>query len=250
LWLPSLANIAALFWGLIYRVRYSCLLLPAVAVFGSVVIARRDMARLVLIFTCLTVFALPWVTWYFPREWDYHFVYPGPGRLWLPAVALVLLLTALAAQSYRWPLLILAFAGMQMPVFEGEVRPVLAEAREHQNVEPEQREVLNYLTRHYDGTGILIDMARLAPLMYDSGLPMREFICQDNDPGIWSRVVEQPHLHAGWVCTEKGDELSGLLHVKPDGADGYSLAVRTENYLLYRRNPGPPGLRPRARLIQ
>lgn len=37
LWLPSLINISALYWGLIYRVRYSVLLLPAVAVFGSLV---------------------------------------------------------------------------------------------------------------------------------------------------------------------------------------------------------------------
>ena len=250
LWLPSLANIAALYWGLIYRVRYSCLLLPAIAVFGSLIFARADAARRVMIVSCLIVFALPWVSWYLPHEWDYHFVYPGPGRLWLPAAALLLLLTALAVRRYRWPLLILALCGMLMPVFDGEVRPVLAEAREHVSVEPEQQEILTYLTRHYDGTGILIDVGRLAPLMYDSCLPMKEFVCQHDDPGIWSSVVAAPRSRAGWLCAEKGDEIWGLLQGDPDWADGYSLAVQTENYLLYQRNPEPPGLRPRARLHQ
>ena len=250
LWLPSLANIAALYWGLIYRVRYSCLLLPAVALFGSVVITRGDAARRVMIIGCMTVFALPWVSWYFPDEWAYHFLTPGPGRLWLPAAALLLLLIALATRRYRWPLLILALCGMQVPVFRGEVRAVLAEAREHQYIEPEQQEILRFLARHYDGAGILIDVGRLAPLMYDSGLPMKDFICRDSDPDKWSRVVAQPHRYVGWLCAEKGDEVWGMLQVDPDWADGYSLAVQTQSYLLYRRNPEPPDIRPRARLLQ
>jgi len=250
LWLPSLANIAALYWGLMYRVRYSCLLLPAISVFASLVFARVEAARLFMIVSCLTVFALPWVTWYLPHEWAYHFVYPGPGSLWLPAAALLLLLTAHSMQRYRWFLLILALCGMLLPVFDGEVRAVVAEAREHQDVEPQQKQVLEYLRRHYDGSGILIDMGRLAPLMYDSGLPLKEFICHNGDPKDWLRAVAEPRSHVGWLCAESGDEVWGLLQVDPERADGYSLAVRTESYLLYQRSPEPSGLRPRARLLQ
>jgi hypothetical protein len=250
LWLPSLANIAALYWGLIYRIRYSSLLLPAIAVFGSLILAQASAVRRVTIISCLTVFALPWVSWYFPHEWAYHFVYPGPGALLLPAAALLLLLTALAFQQYRWPLLILALAGMQWPVFEGEVRPVLAEALEHHDVEPEQQELLKYLESHYNGSRILIDVGRLAPLMYDSGLPLREFVYHDGDPEDWSRAVEAPRRHVGWLCAEKGDEVWGLLQIDPDWAAGYALAVQTENYVLYQLNPELPSLRSRARQIK
>jgi hypothetical protein len=247
LWLPSLANIAALYWGLIYRVRYSSLLVPAIAVFGSLMLARGNTVRRGMIASCLTVFALPWVSWYFPHEWAYHFVYPGPGTLLLPAAALLLLLTALAFRRYQWPLLILALAGMQWPVLEGEVRPVLAEALEHNDVEPEQRELLKYLGRHYNGSRILIDVGRLAPLMYDSGLPLREFVYHDGDPEDWYHALETPRRHVGWLCAEKEDEVWGLLQMDPDWADGYFLAVHTENYVLYQLKPELPSLGSRAR---
>ena len=38
LWIPSLVNIAAFYWGMLYRVRYSILLVPAIAIFGSLLL--------------------------------------------------------------------------------------------------------------------------------------------------------------------------------------------------------------------
>jgi hypothetical protein len=250
LWLPSLVNISALYWGLIYRVRYSSLLLPAIAVFGSLVVSEYRAARRVMVFSCLAVFLLPWVSWFFPSQWQYHFVYPSAGILLLPTAALGLLLAAVASARYRWALLTVAVLSMQMPVLEGEWRPMLSESLEHQYIESEQRQLLTYLSTHYDGSRILIDVGRLAPLMYDSGLPLKEFIYHDGDTTDWDKASASPRNHVGWLCAEKGDEVWGLLHVDPHWADGYSLAVQTENYVIYQLDPERRNVRLPARQSQ
>lgn len=236
LWTPSLVNMAALYWGLMYRVRYSSLLVPAVAVFGSLAVSREDIGRRVAITSCLAVFLLPWISWAFPGRWEYNFVYPGAGIVLLPAAALLLLLAALSRGCFRAALVGLVIAGLLLPVFAGEERAMLVEASEHGYLDGEQREVLGYLRSHYDGSRILIDVGMLAPLMYDSRLPIREFVYHDGDLSDWDRASVKPLGHVGWLCAQKGDEIWGLLHVDPHWADGYSLAVATANYVLYRAN--------------
>jgi hypothetical protein len=237
LWLPALINISALYWGLMYRVRYSALLIPAVAVFGSLVVGGGKTVRRVMIICCLTIFVLPWVSWVFPQEWGYHFMYAGNGILLLPAAALLLLLVAVARRSYSWPLLFLALLSMHVPALEGENHAMAAESLEHQYIQQEQRQLLEYWSRHYDGRRILIDQGRLAPLMYDSEIPLKEFVCHDGAWGAWVRAVSSPRTEVGWMCAEKGDEIWELLQVDPHMADGYSLAVKTENYVMYQLSP-------------
>lgn len=237
LWFPSLVNVAALYWGLMYRVRYSALLVPAVAIFGSLVLSRTRIAGRVMVVICMTVFLLPWISWTFPLRWEYHLVAPSIGIFLLPATALVLLLATTAGAGCRWALIVLVILGMQVPVFEGETKAMLLESFEHRYIEPEQRQILECLNARYDGSRILIDVGRLAPLMYDSKLPLKEFIYHDGDRRDWDRAFVTPRAYVGWLCAEKGDEVWELLHVDPHWADGYSLAVQTENYVVYQRNP-------------
>jgi hypothetical protein len=237
LWLPSLINAPALYWGLIYRVRYSALLVPAVAVFGSLILTRNLWTRRILVSACVLAILLPWVSSVFPAEWKYHFMSPSVGMFALPSVALCLFLAAVASARYGWALIVLAAASMQLPVLEGEYRPMLGEALEHQYIEPEQKEVLQYLLRNYDHSRILIDIGRLAPLIYDSRLQIREFVYHDGDRRDWDRASVKPRSYVGWLCAEKGDEIWEWLRVDPHRADGYALAVKTENYLLYRWMP-------------
>ena len=250
LWLPSVINIAALYWGLIYRVRYSVLLLPAVAVFGSLVVCRATLSRSVAILSGFLVFALPWVSWLFPRRWEFHFLYPAPGILFLPAAALLLLLVSAAYRRYRLTLLALVLLGMQVPVLEGEWRPVAAEALEHSFLESEQKELLGYLRDHFDGKRILIDVGRLAPMMYDSGLPIRTFIYHEGRGVDWKSAVADPRRDAGWILFEEGDEIWSLLEVDPKWADGYSLAVRTKSYVLLRLNRAGINMLPAAGITE
>ena len=238
LWLPSLLNLAALYWGLMYRVRYSLLLIPAVAVFGSLAATQARFSRRVLIAASLMVFLLPWITWLFPDRWEYHFARPGAGILLLPAAALLLLLAGLHRGRFAGVLALLAISSMQVPALEGEARPMLAEALEHAYLEPERRQVLEYLQRHYDGSRILVDIGRQAPLMYDSALPVREFVCHDGNVAEWDEAVAEPRRHVGWLCAEKGDEVWTMLEIDPRWSDGYALAVSTENYVLYHLDNG------------
>lgn len=234
LWLPSLINVSALYWGMIYRVRYSVLLVPAVAIFASLLLSSEKWTKGAMILASSAAMVLPWLSWYFPHEWKYHYFYPGPGAFVLPASALVLLLFALAKNRLPWPLLVLCLLGMQVPVLKGEVRPIIGETLEHSFIEPERQEVIRCLLRNYDGSRILIDMGKLAPLVYDSGLPVREFIYSEGDDSLWRRALQTPQSEVGWLCAEKGDEVWERLQVDPHWADGYSLAIQTEYFRVYR----------------
>jgi len=237
LWTPSLVNISALYWGLIYRVRYSSLLIPAVAVFASLVLQSASLPRFALIASTLAVMVLPWLSWYFPPEWVYRFFLPGPGLTGLPVVALLAFLIARAAGSYRWPLLLLAVLGVQMPALEGENRPILAETLEHQFLEGERQRVLLFLRENYDGTRLLIDMGKLAPLVYDSGIPVRGFVHSEGDRVLWEKARGAPHHEVGWILAGKDDAIWIALQVDPHWADRYSLALKTDNYRIYRLGP-------------
>ena len=234
LWLPSLMNTAALSWGLVYRIRYSLLLLPAIAIFGSLLISQEKTAKRALIFACILIFMLPWVSWPFPRDWEYHFVAPSIFFFVLPPVALVLFFAAAARDRYRGALIVLTFLGMQMPALHGEFRAMMAESLEHRYIEPEQQQLIGYLRSHYDGSRILIDMGRLAPFMYDTGLPLKKFICHDGATNDWNKAVASPRSQVGWLFAEKGDEVWNRLQADSHWADGFALAMQTENYIMYQ----------------
>jgi len=181
--------------------------------------------------------ALPWLSWAFPREWQYHFLNPGPGILLIPAVALTLLLAGLARERYILSLALLCSFGMQVPLLEGETRAALQEAREHDYLEQERHAVIAHLRENYDGSGILIDMGRQAPLIYDSRLPVREFLYAEGNQAAWLGAMQAPHQFAGWICGEEGDELGNRLRIDPHWAERYSVAVRTRNFMLVRLLP-------------
>jgi hypothetical protein len=236
LWTPSLINISALYWGLIYRVRYSILLLPAVAVFAGLATGNRGRERRLLIIGGIVAMALPWVSWLGPDDWSWHELFAGPGIYFLPAFALLLVMYAFSAGKYRWALAALCAAAMQAPVLEGEHRVMLTETLEHEFIEPERDRLLDYLRRHYDGSRILLDMGRQAPLVYDSRLPIREFVFNEGSLELWRKTARSPEREVGWLCAEKGDAVWRLTR-REGWAAAYSLAVQTENLLLYRLTP-------------
>ncbi len=240
LWLPSLINASALYWGMIYRIRYSVLLLPAIAVFAGIAADDERAGRRVLTTTVCAAALAPWLSRAFPHEWSFHFLYPGPGLFLLPALATAFFCLAVARGSSRWPLLAVCFLGMQIPALQGEDRPILAETMEHGFVEADRTEVLAYLREHYDGRRILIDSQKLSPLIYDSRLPIHDFLYNEGDPVPWRRALAAPARYAGWICIQKGDELSGRLQVDPSLVRGYSLVVHNDWLLLYRYNGSGP----------
>ncbi len=238
LWVPSLINVSALYWGMMYRIRYSVLLVPAIAVFAAIVADNERSGRRLLSLCVFTAALLPWLSWLFPHEWRFHFLYPGPGVLWFPALAAALFCTAAAINRFRWALLAVCVLGMHLPALEGEYRPILAETMEHEFVEADRTQVLNYLGRNYDGRRILIDSQKLSPLIYDSRLPIRDFICNEGGRSLWLRALAAPERAVGWICIQKGDELSGRLQVDPHLIHEYSLVVKNDWLSLYRYTGG------------
>jgi len=234
LWLPSLINISALYWGLIYRLRYSVLLLPAVAIFGSLVITSAAAKKRTLVLLLMAVTALPWISWYLTETGATGQLKPGPGALLLPAAGLLLFMISVARRSYDWTLLALCVLGMQIPPLEREKRPIMVETLEHEFIEPERRVMMAYIRQHYDGTRILIDMGRQAPLVYDSGLNVREFVYNEGGEKLWHQALRNPAKQVGWMFSETGDVVWKRLQVDPEWAAEYSLALKTENFSLYR----------------
>jgi hypothetical protein len=234
LWFPSIVNVSALFWGMIYRVRYSVLLLPAIAIFAALPICRVKVEKRLLFSGTLAAFVLPWFSFLMHDTWRYGTFHPGPGIMILPLSALLIFLLAVSKGWYRWPLLALCVLGMQVPVLLGEYRAILNETLEHGFIESEKGKILDYLRKNYDGTPVMIDMGKLAPLIYDSELPIKKFVYNEGINVHWQSALKDPLREVGWLCALKGDDVWERLRVDPSWADGYSLAVKTENFMLYR----------------
>ena len=234
LWLPSLINISALYWGLIYRLRYSVLLMPAVAIFGCFVVTSAAAKKHTLLWLSLLVMVLPGLSWYFWRADHAWKLEPGPGILLLPAAALLLFLIARARHHCGWALLSLCNLGMYFPVLAREDRPMMVETLEHEPIEPERREVMQYIRQNYDRKRILIDMGKQAPLVYDLGLNVKEFIYNEGGERLWHEAWRDPANQVGWLCAESGDAIWSRLQVDPTWVREYSLELKTEHFSLYR----------------
>jgi hypothetical protein len=233
LWLPSLINISALYWGLIYRLRYSVLLLPAVAIFGSLVVTSAAAKKRAFVLVLLAAMTLPWLSWYYQGDPEGRLI-PGPGVLLLPAAGLVLFMIARARNHYDWTLLGLCILAMQIPLLARENRPILGETMEHEFIEPERHAIMQFVLRNYDGKPILIDMGKLAPLVYDSGLDVKDFIYNEGGETLWHAAMHDPTKQVGWICSQQGDAIWDHVQVDPGWTAGYALAFKTEHFSLYR----------------
>jgi hypothetical protein len=77
-------------------------------------------------------------------------------------------------------------------------------------------------------------MGRQAPLVYDSGLNVREFVYNEGGEKLWHQALRNPAKQVGWMFSETGDVVWKRLQVDPEWAAEYSLALKTENFSLYR----------------
>jgi hypothetical protein len=234
LWLPSLINISALYWGLVYRVRYSVLLIPAVAIFGSLIIASETAKRRAFVLLLLTILGLPWISWFMHRAMPGSAPIPGPGALVLPVVALIVFFVSRVKQWYSLPLMLLCFLGMNVPLLAREVHPMMVETMEHEFIEPDRGRVLQYLRKHYDKRKILIDMGTEAPLIYDTGLDVKDFVFNEGSGTLWHEAARDPDHVVGWMCFQRGDAVWNLVQRNVGWAARFSPVVKTEYYTLLR----------------
>jgi hypothetical protein len=152
----------------------------------------------------------------------------------LPAVGLLLLMIARVRNHYDWALLGLCILAMQIPPLARENRPILGETMEHEFIEPERHAIMQYIHQNYDGKRILIDMGKLAPLVYDSGLDVKDFIFNEGGETLWHDAMRDPAKQVEWICSERGDAIWEHLQVDPGWTSEYALALKTEHFSLYR----------------
>ena len=95
--------------------------------------------------------------------------------------------------------------------------------------------MLEYVRRHYDGTKILIDMGAEAPMVYDTGLAVREFVYNEGDTRPWHEAIRQPERMVGWMCMRRGDAVWTQVRKETNWSARYVPVVQTENYTLLRR---------------
>ncbi len=110
----------------------------------------------------------------------------------------------------------------------------MVETLEHEFIEPERQQIMQYIRQNYDGKRILIDMGKQAPLVYDSGLNVKEFVYNEGGETLWHEALRNPAKQVGWLCAQTGDAVWERLQVDPGWAGEYSLAVKTESLSLYR----------------
>jgi hypothetical protein len=155
----------------------------------------------------------------------------------LPVLGLLVVGLSRVAAQPSWLIGLLCLASMYLPGFAGEVRPMLSETREHAFLEPERRAVLDYIRREYDGTAVLVDIEKSAPLVYDTGIHLRNVLHGEGRATRWKRALNAPHAEAGWIWMMRDDMMWRRLQVDPHWADGYALALQTESFRVYRRRP-------------
>ena len=153
--------------------------------------------------------------------------YAQMGVQWLPLISRI-------RQWYGWELLALCIQGMQLPPLARDYRPMMKETLEHEFIEPENRELLQYLRQHYDGRKILIDMGKQAPLVYDSGLAVKDFIYNEGGEVLWHKATVNAEKYVGWICAGEGDAVWKYLQMASHLFDAYVLAVKTDFFSLYR----------------
>jgi len=219
---------------LVYRLRYSVLLLPAAAIFGALAVASAKVKERAFILLLLLASAYPWINWLSDVIGESGVITLGPGASLVPAIGLLLFMIARVRRQYYFALLALCILGMQIPPLNREHRPMISEAMEHEFIEPERHSIINFLRDNYDGKRIMIDMAKQAPLVYDLGLNAKEFIYNEGGEKLWHRALNNPAAEVGWLCLEQGDAIWKQLQVDPRWADEYALAVKTEHFSLYR----------------
>jgi len=136
------------------------------------------------------------------------------GRRWLQACALALV----ALQALP--------AGAPIPVLEEATRDRIAVMA--------RRDVVDALRAEYHGGHLLVSLAALAPVVYETRIPIREFVYEENT-GFWERAVAEPSLEVAWVLIADGDVLDGVRERRPAFPEGFVPVAHSGRLTVYRR---------------
>ena len=92
----------------------------------------------------------------------------------------------------------------------------------------------HYLAAHYQGGRILADDGSASPLIYASGLDLKQFVTIGFHP-YYENALRSPATQVQWLVAYPGDAVSTDMAQHPDRFTTYRLAWKQNNAKLYER---------------
>jgi hypothetical protein len=152
-----------------------------------------------------------------------------------PAFALAL---AAATRGRRWAqAAALALAAAQLVVVPRPL-PVLREAVRDRRDVTERRLDVEAFRRGYRGGRVLASMGSLAPVLFETRLPLREFVHEGNG-WIWEYAAVDPARNVAWVLLLPGDTLDQIRAYRPAFPEGFVPVGQWGHVRVYARAPEP-----------
>lgn len=147
-----------------------------------------------------------------------------------PALALAL---AAATAGRRWlQAAALALAALQWA--PAAPLAVLEEASLDRQDLVERAPVVAQLRRDYAGGRLLVSLASLAPVVFETRIHLREFVHEGN-VGLWEHVAVDPAREVAWVLIAEGDALDRVREYRPAFPESFVPVMRSGRVTIYRR---------------
>ena len=205
------------------------LVLMAVVALAMIVLRRRDPV-LAMAAACLGP-ALVTFTAYLAGH-------PTKARyalLLAPAVALAL---AAVTRGRRVAQLgALALAALQL-VDAPPTLPVIQEATRDRAAVAERRPFVDTFRLRYRGGRLLASMGSTAPVLFETGLHLREVVHEGNGH-YWANAVVDPERFVSWVLVADGDVLDQVRSYRKAFPEGFAPVWSGASLTLYARQDAP-----------
>lgn len=91
-----------------------------------------------------------------------------------------------------------------------------------------------YVAANYQGGRILVDDTLNQPLMFRSGLNLREFVTVGNKP-YYQDAMTSPGDNVSWLVVRPGDDIDRTMKAYPARFQGFTLVTQDRDISVYRR---------------
>lgn len=151
----------------------------------------------------------------------------------LLVIGLAFVLGLAAARHWSLAAAVTVLAVTQ-PFFVPKPLPVLKEATRDRWDVNGRRELVEHLRRDYQGGRILVSFGSLAPVVWETQLPLREFV-HEGTHSYWDHAVVDPEREVAWVMLTRGDVLDRIRQYRPGFPEGFVKVDGFNRISLYRR---------------
>jgi hypothetical protein len=152
-----------------------------------------------------------------------------------PAVALALASVTTGRRVAQ--LAVVALASLQL-VDAPQTLPVLRESTRDRADVARRRPFVDNFRRTYAGGRLLASMGSTAPVLFETGLPLREVVHEGNG-FYWANAVVDPHRFVSWILIADGDVLDQVRTYRRAFPEGFAPVWTGARLTLYARQEAP-----------